>query len=615
MLVFFLAFASFNSLKAQKSAYQGNKIIPENGTSKAVYLDSSGKLVYEKDKDGNRIPDFSNVGYHSGEKALPQVRVMETLKPSKGDDTQRIQDALDRLRKLPLDKLGHRGALLLKRGIYRVSGTININYSGIVLKGEGNGPNGTTIVATGYGADKYKRVFISVGNRNDIQLNTPSKQIITDDYVPIGTHSFSVKSAAKYATGDRIVVFRPSTEEWISAIGCDKLESRWDGYRDTTWIRDDAKAKSIARPSTLMGTDAEVAKAGKKPGFYFQRLGFALLYSMQQKEGERWEDFEKRVPLSKDKQKFNFTRQWEAGEYDFYFERKITNIKGNKITIDAPIVHPMETKYGGGAIYHYSTDDRITEVGIENLRLISEFAPPVANHPYGSPEFTATSEQHAWEAILLNKNTENTWVKNVTGNYFGYSMVSISGKHATVQDCVNLSHASKIDGGRRYSFMIDGQLNLVQRCITFGGRHEFVTQVKTLGPNVFVDGIGVDSKEHAGPHQRYATGTLYDNIKSDEPMESRFRGNEGTGHGWAGTQICFYNCVAPAFLVFAPDGTMSWVIGSGSTKSKAIQIKPPSLYYKQVEERLGKAALRVLSNEKQLKNMGKYKWADKVIGD
>lgn len=178
--------------------------------------------------------------------------------------------------------------------------------------------------------------------------------------MPIGAHSFSVKSAGKYAVGDQIVVFRPSTEEWISSIGCDQLESRWDGYRDTTWIRDDAKAKLIATPSSLTGTDAEVAKAGKKPGFYYQRLGFALLYSMQQKEGEHWEDFEKRVPLSKDKQEFNFTRQWEAGEYDFYFERKITSINGNKITIGAPIVHPMETKYGGGDIYHYNTDDRIT---------------------------------------------------------------------------------------------------------------------------------------------------------------------------------------------------------------------------------------------------------------
>lgn len=71
--------------------------------------------------------------------------------------------------------------------------------------------------------------------------------------------------------------------------------------------------------------------------------------------------------------------------------------------------------------------------------------------------------------------------------------------------------------------------------------------------------------------------------------------------------------MAPEFLVFAPEGTMSWVIGTGSTISKTIQIKPASLYYKEVKERLSKATLHVLINQKQLKNVGKYKWAENII--
>ena len=39
---------------------------------------------------------------------------------------------------------------------------------------------------------------------------------------------------------------------------------------------------------------------------------------------------------------------------DFYFERKIINIVADKIFIDIPIVHPIEKKFGGGKIYHYS---------------------------------------------------------------------------------------------------------------------------------------------------------------------------------------------------------------------------------------------------------------------
>ena len=128
-------------------------------------------------------------------------------------------------------------------------------------------------------------------------------------------------------------------------------------------------------------------------------------------------------------------------------------------------------------------------------------------------------------------DTEDIWVRNVAGKHFGYSLVSASGKRATIQDCVSLGHASRITGGRRYPFMIDGQLNLVQRCATIEGRHEFVTRERTAGPNAFVDCIGFQSKSCAGPHCRYAIGTLFDNVKSERFMESRFRGNSGTGHG------------------------------------------------------------------------------------
>ena len=102
--------------------------------------------------------------------------------------------------------------------------------------------------------------------------------------------------------------------------------------------------------------------------------------------------------------------------------------------------------------------------------------------------------------------------------------------------------------------MVDGQLNLVQRCLAYEGRHEFVTQQKTAGPNVFVDCVGLDSKQNSGPHHRYAVVNLFDNAKSEQPMESRFRGNSGTGHGWAEIQTCFYNCVAPQFMVATPPG-------------------------------------------------------------
>jgi hypothetical protein len=578
--------------------------IIERGACATCRVDASGKLIYSKDSRGNRLPDFSHVGYHSGDRSIPHVPVKITLEPAQGDDTQRIQEALDKLGTLPFEKAGLRGAVLLTRGVYRVEGTLIMSHSGIVLRGEGHDPDGTIIIATGYDDEKYQRALIEVGPKSTyrethilhgyptdpIKLIPESRQAIVDAYVPVGSHSFEVASTSGYESGDRIVVHRPSTADWIQSIGCDQLEPKWSEIRNVRW-----------------------EKNGDAPGFYYQRPGSYSKYGLLKEGDERWDDFVKRVPLSEDGKTLNVTRQWEAGNYDFYFERRIVRVDGNRITIDAPVVHSMDQKYGGGAVYLYEIPERVMEVGIENLRLVSEFATPIPGHPYGNPEEASQAENHAWHGIQLKRNTENTWVRDITGNYFGWSLVSASGTRATVQDCVNLGHASRIIGSRRYTFMIDGQLNLMQRCLAYDGRHEFVTQKGTAGPNVFVDCLGVNSRANAGPHHRYSVGTLFDNVKSEKPMESRFRGNSGTGHGWAGTQTCFYNCIAPDFLVNAPPGGISWVIGSAPETDQDARVTPASLYYQQLQDRLGNAALDRIANEEQRENLGTYRWVQERL--
>ncbi len=560
----------------------------EQGTSSVVWLGADGQLQYARDEQGNRIPDFSYVGYHAGEKPIPVVPVVQTLAPEPGDDTGRIQAALDRIGARPVQASGFRGALLLQRGTYHVDGTLSIGHSGIVLRGEGDGPDGTVIVATGYGEQKYKRTLLSVGNNTRIALKQETHRAITDDYVPVGTHQFSVSSSKGYQVGDRIVLYRPSTEAWIAAIGCDNLSPRWTKVRDVRWV-----------------------KEGPAPGLYYQRGGISHPQRIPKRPDESWAAFTQRVPVNQDETKIDVTRQWKPGTYDLYFERQITDITGNRVTIDAPVVHPMEQQYGGGAIYQYAAPGRVYEVGIENLRLMSEFADPVPGHPYGDPaKRSSASERHAWHAIVLQRNTENIWVRNITAQYFGWSVVSAKGTGATVQDCVSLGHASRITGGRRYPFMISGQRNLVQRCLTYEGRHEFVTQARTAGPNVFVDCLGKDTKSSAGPHHRYSVGTLFDTVQSEHFMESRFRDNSGTGHGWAGTQTCFYNCIAPGFRVGAPPGGMAWVLGSTpADEQQQGRLQPSSLYYQQLGERLGREALDAIAPPHYRQTLGQFKWA------
>src|SRR6516165_7310878 len=84
-------------------------------TSSLVYPGPDGNLIYQPDARGNRIPDFSTVGYQTGIVPLPDtpggvsVPVQVVLDPSSGDQTARIQAAIDQVSRLPLDGNGFRG--------------------------------------------------------------------------------------------------------------------------------------------------------------------------------------------------------------------------------------------------------------------------------------------------------------------------------------------------------------------------------------------------------------------------------------------------------------------------------------------------------------------------
>src|SRR5262249_6126622 len=94
-----------------------------------------GKLAYDLDKDGNRIPDFSTSGYKSGED-MPYVPVRVTVAPINGDATAVIQRAINYAGSLPSDTNGFRGAVLLLKGRHNLLGSLDLTNSGVVLRGQ-----------------------------------------------------------------------------------------------------------------------------------------------------------------------------------------------------------------------------------------------------------------------------------------------------------------------------------------------------------------------------------------------------------------------------------------------------------------------------------------------
>jgi hypothetical protein len=452
--------------------------------SALAYPGQTGRVLYKPDALGNRLPDFSRVGYRGGDAPLPDVAfVIESnrwvfVSPGPGDDQAAIQAAIDQVEAMSTNALGFRGVVQLSAGIFEISNQLTIRSNGVVLRGLGDGTdtNSSTILrSTSTNQVSLIDVDSGAGSRSTVASTTHN---ITDKFVPVGATSFRVDSTNNWQPGHRIIVRRPSTTNWIQDLGMDMIPQN---------------------------SDSNVV-------------------------------------------------QWAAGNFDQLYERFITRLEGNRVFLDAPLPNSFEQQYGGGTVYRYTFNQRLTRVGIENLRGESAFA-------------SATDENHAWSFIDLDR-VEDCWVRNITARYFGFSAVvlSTSASRVTVTDAQCLDPKSVITGGRRYAFNNQGQLNLMRDLFSQFGRHDFVNNSPARGPNVFFNGVATNMFSEAGPHQRWSAGTLYDNLDCyGEALAGYNRGNFGTGHGWSGANMIFWNCRANTMRVENPFTAQNWVIGCVGT--------------------------------------------------
>jgi len=295
---------------------------------------------------------------------------------------------------------------------------------------------------------------------------------------------------------------------------------------------------------------------------------------------------------------------WTASGYHIDMDRVIKRIEGIRIFIDAPVTCAIDASYTNGTIRKFTWTSRISNSGIEHLRGVSDYDSGVVD-----------DENHGWIFVQFN-SIEHGWARDIISEHFGYSCVALASgsKFVTVADCQCLDPVSQITGGRRYGFVMDDDvLCLVQNCYTRQDRHQFVTQSLTTGPNVFVDGLSDSAKSDAGPHHRWATGNLWDNVTiNGQNLDIQNRGNLGSGHGWSGANCIAYNCDADGgYVVQNPPGAHNWLIGSlgniengtvyvgphdpGTYDSQKTNVFPNSLYYAQLQDRL--AAPNLMTRE------------------
>ncbi len=503
---------------------QGAAGDPEPGQelrkTRLVAIGGDGALRYAPyTGQGDVLPDFSHCGFGGGGMALPDAPVRETLSPATdagSDDTPRIQAALERVAKLPPGPDGMRGAVLLRRGIYRCAGVLRITASGVVLRGEGAGETETVISATA----RKQQPLIQIDGAPPREDAKTAREI-ADVYVPVGARSFSVVDAAGLAVGQTVFVIRRGNAAWITEIGMDKI-----------------------------------------------------------------------VPRASDPAS---TKQWAP--FDLRFDRVITAVEGNRITVDAPIACAIERRWGGGALVRYRDDGRIERCGVESLRAVAVFDAKKTERVNGVA--TMVDEDHATHLVAFGA-VKNAWARNLTSVHFyhGPAAIGRAAKWITVEDCRSLAPVSKITGGRRYPYAIDGQLALVQRCYSDHARHAFVFGSRVAGPNVFRECRSENDHASSEPHHRWSVGGLYDNVEAQLAIQDRQA--MGSGHGWAGANYVVWNSRG-SLICQKPPTAQNFAIGfvgqrgngvypraAGWWESEGAPVEPRSLYDAQLKVRLAK---------------------------
>ena len=183
-----------------------------------VYLGNKTYMGFTTDQERNRIPNFSYSGFQNGNSSTPpNTQIQITLQPCNGDCTAYIQQAVDVVGGFPIIN-GTRGAVLLSNGIWNISGTIVLKYSGVSLLGVGSGtdPNTNTILQATGSSSQYAMVKIGA---NKINWYLNSKNIyILDDEIPIGGRTIRAQDTQGLKVGDNIVLTYPANDNWLNLV-------------------------------------------------------------------------------------------------------------------------------------------------------------------------------------------------------------------------------------------------------------------------------------------------------------------------------------------------------------------------------------------------------------
>ena len=245
---------------------------------------------------------------------MDEIPVKATVAP--GED---IQSGIDAVSALPLCANGYRGVVLLRRGQHEVTTPLVISASGVVLRGEGSGrEDGTLLVGMGPFAKNESGYC---------------------DGVPIG----------EPAAGGAPPV---NTVRSLSSGGLVRIAGK-AGATEAPG----ATPVGILDVHVPLGGRTFTLPSGATTGFAVGSKVFVRRFG-----NEAWWNALELGP-----------RAEGAPDHVHTHERTVVAIEGDTITVDIGLVVSIEERWGGGEVVACEDSGRIFNVGIEDLRGVSEF--------------------------------------------------------------------------------------------------------------------------------------------------------------------------------------------------------------------------------------------------
>jgi hypothetical protein len=263
---------------------------------------------------------------------------------------------------------------------------------------------------------------------------------------------------------------------------------------------------------------------------------------------------------------------WGVNSYPIVFNRYITAISGNTVTVDVPLFYSLIRSRSQSYMYKYARTGIRTQIGIESLRVDIQTA-------------GGTDEHHAWNAIDVYQ-LEDGWVTNCTMLHFGLSGIRTNtATRITVDNCKAIDPVSIIEGGKRYNFNLysASQHILIKNSHASNGRHHYVSNGTTyVSGCAFVDCTSQGAYTSSEGHRSWSMGLLFDNhVELDGPRSDQRllglynRGYYGTSHGWSVANAVAWRCNVRSGLLIVqkPPTAQNYAIGCFGTVTG---VKPPA---------------------------------------